>query len=155
MKQYPKVIGGSNNPTEFRSIDIDDSGNYVVGGSSYDNSLITSSPTYEKAIVLYYDTNSLIKWAKYLEDPSNFKATIGCVKFNTDGSKIFIGLNYAVYHLIALNTNDGSVINTMKQVTGNYRAYMRPGSIAVDTTNHIYLTIDRSFWELTRLSSTN
>ena len=42
---FPRILGGTNNPTSFTAMDVDSLGNIVVGGYSQDSGYLGIAPT--------------------------------------------------------------------------------------------------------------
>ena len=82
---------------------------------------------------------------------------MGVVKFNNDGTKVFVGLNNAAdYHLITLNSADGSLLSSLRQAAGDqWNDYIRQNGIAIDSKDNIYMAINRNKWEVVKLTDPN
>lgn len=86
--RFPRVLGGTGSSTTFQSIDKDNAGNIIVGGSTSDSTLATLFNTPDP-IILYVQYGNTYLWGVSFGG-NNFDG-VGAVKFSTAGTYIFAG----------------------------------------------------------------
>jgi hypothetical protein len=111
---FPYLYGGSQGDTNFTAVDFDKAGNIAAGGYSSDSS-ITSGAS-QTPIIVYYQSDTSIGWAKTLSLVTNSDSnTVSSVAFSTEASsttaaKVAISLGGGgQLILVTLNTSDGSI----------------------------------------------
>ncbi len=87
---FPRALGGANDGTSFRTIDVNSDGNFVVGGDSKDTVLCNtgSSPV---PVVAMYLIDGLLLWSKQIAGGTY--EHVEAVKFRGDFSKIAVILD--------------------------------------------------------------
>ncbi len=58
------MMGGTLGDTIFYAMDIDSSGNIVVGGSSQDSGILSLRVTWPEPLVMFIHSGNLYLWAK-------------------------------------------------------------------------------------------
>lgn len=82
-QRYPKILGGTEGITSFNAIDMDDEGNFIIGGSSSDPT-VTGVSTIQIPILMYIYNGGLYKWSISLQNTFNAYKGIGAVKYSKE-----------------------------------------------------------------------
>ncbi|TNV87484.1 hypothetical protein FGO68_gene3121 [Halteria grandinella] len=88
--RFPQVFGGINDDTKFYSLDVDTSGNIVIGGSTKDTGVGTHfSPT--DPIILFQNSMAQYKWGYLLGGANNMKLVSGVAFYNSNSEVWAVG----------------------------------------------------------------
>ena len=60
--KFTRIMGGTSGNTEFTAMDVDSNANIVVGGSSFDGGIVSTTYQTRGALALYIHKGNLYLW---------------------------------------------------------------------------------------------
>ena len=108
---FPKILGGTSDSINFNSMDMDTSGNFIIGGGCADPQVINQLHTNTEPCLVYIIHGGLFQWGKSFTMQDDFEY-VAAVKFSPAGERIVLSFEISSaysYNIVVLNAVDGSI----------------------------------------------
>ena len=137
---FPRVLGGTFGETVFTSMDVDSTGNIVIGGGSADSDIIQAFGQNSALfpIIAFMEVNTLaFKWAMQFSFTDDYDY-VASIKFNPNGNYIALTFDYTRMldsRIIILNSANGSIYSSYKGGGGIFHT----DSLIFDSSDNLYV----------------